>query len=67
MKQPTLREVKELVKRNNADGAFYLVIYNGIGKPEVSRFRSITKAQAERLLLEWVLTGSNQASPRSGR
>lgn len=40
--------------RNKHFGAYYLVVYNPSGRPEVSRIGTLTLDDAERLLTEWV-------------
>lgn len=60
MKQPTQREVREMCARNKHFGAYYLVVYNPNGRPEVSRIGTLTLDDAERLLTEWVYPSCRQ-------
>ena len=64
MKQPTQREVREMCARNKHFGAYYLVVYNPSGRPEVSRIGTLTLDDAERLLTEWIYPSCRQRNRR---
>ena len=53
MKTPLMREVREVVRKAKADGAFFVVFYNKNGKREMSCFRPISRMEAK-VLLKWI-------------